>query len=100
MRILHFPAAWLHEELGETIDDFIDIFLTEAYHSPVVDDDVREESVRLLIGINLLRRVLLLAALVAPLETTHGDDADDHDWGARHCQQGHPPRDEHCDEQA
>lgn len=81
MSIFLLPSARLHQVLFKLGDDRVNIFLTKANHSSVVDDDIREQGICFLIFINFLNAKTVVfgtTSFVAPLETTHGDNTDNH----------------------
>ena len=97
VRILDFLAAWLLQKLLKLLDKSVDIGLAEANNCTVVDDDVGKKGVRLLVHVDSVSLHLLLSSLVTPLEPTHGNNTDDHDWSQCCRDQSHLPVDEESD---
>ena len=83
MSILNLPSSRFDQVMLELLDDAVDVLLSEADDRTVVENDVREESVRLLIRVNTFLIVLLhlgLSLLVTPLQAAHRKDSNQHDW--------------------
>ena len=83
MSILNLPSSRFDQVMLELLNDAVDVLLSEADDRTVVENDVREESVRLLIRVNTFFIVLLhlgLSLLVTPLQAAHRKDSNQHDW--------------------
>ena len=85
-----------HKVLLEASHYCVDILLTKADDSSIVDNDISKKCIGICVPID--RRAfslrLALASFVAPLQTTHGDYSNEHHRAACYGNKGHLPGDE------
>ena len=83
MGVPNLLSSRFDQMILELLNDSVDVLLSEADDRTVVENDVREESVRLLVSVNTSFSVLLhlgFSLLVTPLQAAHRKDSNQHDW--------------------
>jgi hypothetical protein len=75
VRVFNSHLAWLDEVPFELSYDLFHVLFAKWDNSLVVQDHVCQQSVRLVVWIDLLYRVITLATLCAPLEAHHCYDS-------------------------